>query len=118
MGILLSKTMTRRHKNSPPPAPVRYKGQADPNAVLRGETALQPGDTFIVESLDRHGFTAMILHRNGALSTLTSGTREKCESVARGHSGVYVVPLHEHLRRRGNDCPCSACNPDHTNTTP
>jgi hypothetical protein len=104
--------MTRRRPKSPPAPPVRYKGLADPNAVMRGETTLQPGDTFIAESEDNHGFAAIILHRNGALSTLASGTREKCEAAARDHSGVYVVPLHEHFRRRGIDCPCNACNPD------
>lgn len=35
-----------------------FRGKSDPNAILRGETKVRPGDTFIVEDGRMKGFTA------------------------------------------------------------
>lgn len=69
----------------------RFHGKQCPKAILRGETEVSPGDTFIQESEDGMGFAAMRYTPKEAMpprlawknfTLLARGTWETCHAAA------------------------------------
>jgi hypothetical protein len=68
----------------------RFHGKLDPNAVLRGETQVVTGDTFIQESIDMCGFAAMRYTPKSPeppkaymhFEVLATGTWDTCHTAA------------------------------------